>query len=230
MLARRAYAVASAAAARAAFALRHACSPSVRGPQRQRPQAAHSQQLSHTGCGLHTGGALCWRALTLRALPTLSTHFVPHVQVRPAAAAAGLLSGHALLPAFTTLPASLVVRLGVRAPADGGVGHARASRVLHLGSSDHPRVSLFRLPVALSSCCRPAATPRRPSCVLVTAQAWATATAPRQARPRPLRLPAASRRASSGHSGQVLRAPPRSPPEATWPSASWRRRSRRSWR
>ena len=42
MLARRAYAVASAAAARAALALRHAYSPSVRGPQRQRPQAAHA--------------------------------------------------------------------------------------------------------------------------------------------------------------------------------------------
>lgn len=192
------------------------------GPSGSAHRPLTPQQLLPTGCGLHAGEALCRaHAHTSYAAHTLSTHFVPHVQVRPAAAAAGLLSGHALLPAFTTLPASLAVRLGVRAPADGGVGRARASRVLYLGSLDHPRVSLFSLPVAFSRCCRPAATPRRPSCVLVTARAWATARAPRRARPRPLRLPAASRRASSGHSGQVPRAPPCSPPEATRPSASW---------
>ena len=222
MLARRAYAVASAAAARAALALRRdACSPSVRGPQRQRPQAAHAPAAA-----AHWLRIARWRrAVPARTDTSCFAHrFHPlrsPTQARPAAAAAGLLSGHALLPAFTTLPASLAVRLGVRAPADGGVGRARASRVLHLGSLDHPRVSLFSLPVAFSRCCRPAATPRRPSCVLVTARAWATARAPRRARPRPLRLPAASRRASSGHSGQVPRAPPCSPPEATWPSASW---------
>ena len=156
MLARRAYAVASAAAARAALALRHAYSPSVRGPQRQRPQAAHAPAaVAHW----------LWIARWRGAVPCARSHVVcrPHTlhplrsprQVRPAAAAAGLLSGHALLPAFTTLPASLAVRLGVRAPADGGVGRARASRVLHLGSLDHPRVSLVSLPVALSRCAGP---------------------------------------------------------------------------
>ena len=78
MLARRAYAVASAAAARAALALRHAYSPSVRGPQRQRPQAARASAASLTDCRLRAGEALCRaHAHTSYAAHTLSTHFVP---------------------------------------------------------------------------------------------------------------------------------------------------------
>jgi hypothetical protein len=114
MLARRAYAVASAVAGRAALALRPSYSPAVRGPSGSAPTPLAPQQLSPTCCGLRVQRAVPARADT--SLPTNSPTVVSHVQqARPAAAAASLLGEHELPYAYTTLMAARTVRFDTRA-------------------------------------------------------------------------------------------------------------------
>ena len=119
MLARRAYAVASAAAARAALAYRHAYSPSVRGPQRQRPQAAHAPAaVAHW----------LWIARWRGAVPCARSHVVcrPHTLHPLRSPRAGPPSGCGCGPAQRARAASRVHHAAGQ-PC-GAFGRARAGR------------------------------------------------------------------------------------------------------